>query len=142
MKKSVFLDENLIEIFPRKKSADFFRFSSDVEFERGDFLVANFALWLWFIEIFSDGSISVDSVRSFGVSCRSRLHSSKISLDDQSVFFHICFRRFFYEKKEFILQLRPLRPYPNFYTLVHFVSFTILAFLERRLVEKSLKRRK
>lgn len=45
-------------------------------------------------------------------------------------------------EKELILQLKPLRAFPNYFTLVQFVCFTILAYGERLLFERSIKRRK
>ncbi|UJR14987.1 hypothetical protein I4U23_001965 [Adineta vaga] len=44
--------------------------------------------------------------------------------------------------QELILQLKPLRTYPNYFTLVQFICFTILAYTERILFGKSIKRRK
>ena len=44
--------------------------------------------------------------------------------------------------KELILQLKPLRAYPNYFTLVQFVCFTVLAYGERLVFERSIKRRK
>ncbi|CAF0823106.1 unnamed protein product [Adineta steineri] len=34
--------------------------------------------------------------------------------------------------QELILQLKPLRTYPNYFTLVQFICFTVLAYTERR----------
>lgn len=44
--------------------------------------------------------------------------------------------------QELILQLKPLRLYPNYFTLVQFVCFTLLAYVERLFFERSIKRRK
>ncbi|CAF0904780.1 unnamed protein product [Adineta steineri] len=44
--------------------------------------------------------------------------------------------------QELILQLKPLRTYPNYFTLVQFICFTVLAYTERSLFGQSLKRRK
>ncbi|CAF2710595.1 unnamed protein product [Rotaria sp. Silwood2] len=44
--------------------------------------------------------------------------------------------------QELILQLKSLRLYPNYFTLVYFICFTFLAYTERFLFERTIKRRK
>ncbi|CAF2019230.1 unnamed protein product [Rotaria magnacalcarata] len=44
--------------------------------------------------------------------------------------------------QELILQLKSLRAYPNYFTLVYFVCFTCLAYFERLIFERTKKRRK
>ncbi|CAF1204213.1 unnamed protein product [Rotaria sp. Silwood1] len=44
--------------------------------------------------------------------------------------------------QELILQLKSLRLYPNYFTLVYFICFTCLAYLERLIFERTIKRRK